>query len=244
MAPEIHEDEQLHELNRGGNRIIQKISGFRFGTDAVLLSDFTLIKPGARVMDFGAGTGIISLLCAIHRADIRVTALELQPDMADMAQRSVQLNRLEDRISVRALDLRLAAENFGYGAYDNVICNPPYHDLKRGLKPENENRLLSRTESSVTIDEICLSAFRVLKSGGRLSVIYPAMRLHEMLRAMQDSRLSPKRVRCVQQSADRPPKLILIDAVKHGGSQLEWLPPLILAEEDGSPSKEWHRIYD
>ena len=245
MNPELKSDERLDELvQQGKASILQKKHGFRFGTDAVLLADFALIKPRSRVIDLGTGTGVIALLIALKHPDARVSALELQGDMADMARRSVALNDLEDRIDVLEGDIRSAMRLFGPGAFDQVVCNPPYNQTGRSILPESENKLLSRMEGGISIEEICLSAFQLLKSGGRLSVVFPAQRLHDMLSAMQKARLAPKRVRCVQPFADRPPKLILLDAVKHGGSQLDWQPPLILQNKDGSYTEEWHRIYD
>ena len=243
MRPEILEDERVDELIRGKTQILQKKQGFRFGTDAVLLADFALIKPRARVMDFGTGTGVIALLIASKHADAHVTALELQPDIASMARRSVEMNDLGERIEVVQGDIRCAPTLFQVGTFDQITCNPPYNEPGRSLAPESENKLLSRTEAAVTIDQICHSAFLLLKSGGRLSVVFPAQRLHEMLFAMDKERLAPKRVRCILPTPSRAPRLMLLDAVKHGGSQLDWLPPLILQNEDGSYTDEWHRIY-
>ena len=243
MLPELLQNERLDELIRGKALIIQKKHGFRFGTDAVLLADFALIRSRAKVMDFGAGTGVIALLVALKNPGIQVSAVELQPEMAEMAQRSIQLNGLADRINLLCGDIRDAARLFGYGLYDQVICNPPYNELNRSLPPNTESRLISRMEVGISIEEICQSAFSILKSGGRLSVVFPSQRLHEMLFAMDRAHLAPKRIRCVEPYPGRAPRIMLLDAVKHGGSQLEWLPPLILQNEDGSYTEEWFRIY-
>ena len=244
MRPEVKDGEQVSEFIQGKACILQKKHGFRFGTDAVLLADFAQIKPRAKVIDLGTGTGVIALLIAAKHPDAQVSALEKQEDVADMAQRSVLLNGLEGRIDLRTGDIRNAPQLFGFGVFDQAICNPPYNPIGRSLLPEGENKLLSRMEADISIGEICQSAFGLLKSGGRLSVVFPARRLHEMLSAMEHSRLAPKRIRCVQPFPDRAPKLVLLDAVKHGGSQLDWQPPLVLQNADGSYTKEWHRIYD
>ena len=235
--------ERADDLQFGGLRILQKDGAFHFGTDAVLLSDFVMLKKRDRVVDFGAGTGIIALLLAAHHPDIRVDAVEIQPEMADMAQRSVRLNALEDRVSVHAADLRSVPAMLGHGWANAVVCNPPYSKPDAALLPENENKRISRTESGITIEEICRAAFLVLKSGGRLSVVFPAQRMFEMMTAMQNAHLAPKRVRMVYATVHHAPRLALIDAVKKGGAQLHCLPPLILSDENGAPSAEWKRIY-
>ena len=237
------EGERIDDLQREGLRILQKAKGFRFGTDAVLLSDFAFVRKWDNVADFGTGTGVIALLIAARHPLARVHAIELQSDMADMARRSVKMNGLEDRVSVYEGDLRDSPAMLGFGCLDAVVCNPPYNDPERSLPPEDENRLFSRSGSSVTIDEICRAAFLVLKSGGRLSVVFPAQGMLEMMNAMQKARLAPKRVRTVHGTAGHAPRLILIDAVKGGGSQLHWMPPLILKNADGTETEEYRRIY-
>ena len=237
-------DEELHELVKDRFAIIQKKQGFRFGTDAVLLADFIKAAPRMKLIDFGFGTGVIALLTAIHHPDARVCGVELQADMAEMAHRSVELNALNDRVDLRQGDIRAAARIFGYGIFDRVSCNPPYFEPASSIRPDTDSKLVSRMLTDISLDEICKSAFEVLKSGGRLSVVYPASRIDEMLFAMRQNRLSPKRIRAVQLTASKAPKLMLLDAVKQGGSGLDWLPPLILQNDDGSHSAEWHRIYD
>ena len=228
---------------RGGLRILQKQHGFRYGTDAVLLSDFALIHKRDRVADFGAGTGIISLLLAGRYPGIRVDGIEIQSDLAEMAARSVQMNGLSDRITVHEGDIRDALALLGTNSMDAVVCNPPYFKSEASLLPEDENKRASRIDGSITIAEICLSANKVLKSGGRMSVVFPAARAAELIGAMEQNHLAPKRIRTVHGTVDHAPKLILMDAVKDGGSQLMWLPLLILQNKDGTPTEEYRRIY-
>lgn len=239
----IRPDEQLCDLQLNGLKIIQKQNGFRFGTDAVLLSDFTKVRKKDRVVDFGTGTGIIALLLCGHHPEITVEAVEIQEESAEMAARSVEMNALGERIKVHNMDIKDAPASLGRTAYDVVVCNPPYYDAGAGAVSSNESRLIARTETTITIDEICRCASVMLKSGGRLSVVYPARYLFNLMTAMKSSSLAPKRVRMVHADSFHAPKIVLIDAIKHGGDQLDWLPPLMLKNEDGSYSDEWHRIY-
>ena len=88
--------ERLDDLQCGGYRLIQRPDAFRFGTDSVLLADFAAPRPRTRAVDLGSGTGAVATLMAAHEPTLTVDAVELQPDVADMARRSVRLNRLED----------------------------------------------------------------------------------------------------------------------------------------------------
>jgi len=239
----LNEGERLDDLQYNGMKIIQKTDAFRFGTDAVLLSDFALLRKTDRVIDLGTGTGAIALLLCAHHPHISVDAIEIQEDMAEMAQRSVRLNGLEDRLRVHAMDMRLAPKVIGAGTFDHVVCNPPYSKEGAALKSVSENKRLSRHEGDISISEICAVAAAFLKTGGRFSVVFPAQRAFEMMTAMQNCSLAPKRVRNVCGTVNHAPKLILIDSVKMGGAQLHWLPPLILRNIDGTPTEEWYRIY-
>ncbi len=242
-APLLKNGERVDDLQIAGFGIIQRCDSFRFGTDSVLLSDFALCKRNRRVVDLGAGSGVISVLMAAHDETLSFDMIEIQPDVADMARRTVDMNALGDRAFVHCLDMRDAAKTLGYGAYDLAVCNPPYSRIGTAIEPSAENKLVSRFEREITLSEICQIASSLLKSGGRFATVFPAQRLFELMTAMDGSRLAPKRARLVYATEKHAPKLALLDAVKHGGSQLHWLPPLILKNPDGTPSDEWKRIY-
>ena len=239
----LNDGERLDDLQVEGFKIIQKPGAFMFGTDAVLLSDFVMLKSNSKIIDLGTGTGIIALLLAAHNPGISVDAVELNPVMAEMAARSVLLNNACDSVRVHNIDLRGAALTLGRGVYDAVVCNPPYFEGGSALKPKNEIRTQAKLLNDLTLSDVCLSAFELLKTGGRFSVVFPAQRLNDLMTAMELSRLAPKRIRTVHYNINKPPRLILLDAVKEGGRQLEWLPPLILKNIDGTDSAEWKRIY-
>ena len=119
----------------------------------------------------------------------------------------------------------------------------PYGRAGAALPSANEGVRLARHEGGLTATGVAESAARLLKNGGRLCVIFPAARALEMLRAMEDCGIAPKRLRTVHGMPGRAPKFVLIDGVRGGGKGLHWLPPLVLREEDGSFSAEWKRIY-
>lgn len=235
--------ERLDSLQFEGLQIIQRPDAFRFGTDAVLLADFAAARSGDRVVDLGTGTGIISILMASRQPKSSYVALEIQPEMADMARRSVLINEMQAQIEVRCCDFREAALHYGYGRFSLAVCNPPYGKAGGALLSRTDSMRIARQESLCTVDDVASSAGALLKSGGRLAVIFPAARAFEMMYAMKSCRLEPKRIRTIHATAGREPKLVLIEAVKDGRSMLHWLPPLILADDSGEPTEEWKRIY-
>ena len=133
MSAELKPGERIDDLQRGGLRIIQRENGFRFGTDAVLLADFAAAKRGERVCDMGTGTGVLPLLLSARAEGTTFDAFEVQPDVADMARRSVALNGLEERIRVHCADCREAGAVIGHETVQLVVTNPPYTAQGAGL---------------------------------------------------------------------------------------------------------------
>ena len=244
-APEVllRPGERLDDLQWGGLRLIQRPDAFRFGTDSVLLADFAAPKRTDRAADLGCGTGAIATLMAAHCPGLRVDAVEIQPEIADMARRSVALNHMDEQICVREGDLRDCWRALGAQSRTLVVCNPPYGRDGSALTSRSETTRIARHEGGLSPEELARAAARLLRSGGRFCVVYPAPRIYEMMRAMDDCRLAPKRIRTVHGVAGRAPKLVLLDAVKDGGSQLHWLEPLVLRGADGEYTDEWRRIY-
>lgn len=240
----LYPGERIDDLQFHGMKIIQRADAFRFGTDAVLLADFAQPKSRESAVDLGTGTGAIAFLMAMHHPNITVDAVEIQPDIADMAFRSAYLNEMDDRVRVHNMDMRDAPSQLGQEKFSLVVCNPPYGRDGSAVINDNKQLRTARHEGGLTPDMVCDAAFRLLRYGGRFAVVFPAQRAYEMMRAMDDHRLAPKRIRTVHAVAGRAPKLILIDAIKGGGSQLHWQDPLILANDDGTPTAEWKRIFE
>ncbi len=244
MSAVLKPGERLDDLQCDGLKLIQRPDAFRFGTDSVLLADFAAPRKGDAAVDLGCGTGAIAMLMAAHRPGLVVDAVEIQPEIVDMARRSVALNHMEDRMRVYEADMREVWREIGAGTKSLAVCNPPYGRSGAALESQSETKRIARHEGGLTPGEIARAAAMLLKNGGRFCVIYPAPRTYEMMRAMDESRIAPKRVRTVHGVAGRPPKFVLLEGVKGGGEGLHWLEPLVLRNADGSFSGEWHRIYD
>ena len=145
----IKEGERIDELQRNGYRIIQKTNGFCFGMDAVLLSGFASVKPGEKALDLGTGTGIIPILLEAKTEGSHFTGLEIQAEMAEMASRSVALNRLEEKISIVQGDIKEVPTLFEKASFDVVTTNPPYMNDSHGLKNPDLPKAIARHGSAL-----------------------------------------------------------------------------------------------
>lgn len=239
----IREGERIDDLQLAGLRILQKERSFRFGMDAVLLADFTRLTERERAADFGTGTGIIPLLLAGRGLASHIDAIELQTDMADMAQRSVLLNALEEKISVHALPVEEADSVIAAGSLDAITCNPPYGLPGTTLLNPSEKLSIARHQTKDGLRAWYAMAYRLLRGKGRFTMIYPAPRMLEAMKALSQARLEPKRFRLIYPAADKAANLVLIEAMKDAKPMLHPEPPLIVYEKDGSMTPELRRIY-
>lgn len=240
---EIKEEERLDDLYRNGYFIIQNPAKFCFGMDAVLLTGFAQVKKGDRVLDLGTGTGVIPLLLEAKSQGSHFTGLEIQEDMAEMAQRSVAYNHLEEKISIIPGDIKEASSIFGGASFDVVTCNPPYMNEDHGLKNPYEPKAIARHEIYCTFEDVAREAAKVLKSGGRFYMVHRPHRLMELLGTLREYRLEPKRLRMVHSFADTQANMVLVEAVRGGKPYMRVEPPLIIYREPGVYTEEIHRIY-
>lgn len=235
--------ERLDDLGRKGYRIIQNPSSFCFGIDAVLLTGFAKIKKGSSVIDFGTGTGIIPILLEAKTEAAHLTGLEIQPESADMARRSVTLNHLEEKITILEGDIREASMLVGSGSFDVVTSNPPYMIGEHGLTSENRQKMIARHEVMCTFEDIAREASRVLKTRGTFYLVHRPFRLVELFMTMTKYSLEPKRMKLVHPFVDKEPNMVLIEAKKGGKSRITIESPLIVYKEAGVYTDEIYDIY-
>ncbi|MCL5047048.1 MAG: tRNA1(Val) (adenine(37)-N6)-methyltransferase [Actinobacteria bacterium] len=235
--------ERLDDLGRGGLKIIQKEDGFAFGADSVLLAHFVTVRPGERAIDLGTGTAVIPLLLSALTRAREILGVEIEGPVAERAARSVSLNRLEGRLSIREMDLREAPAVLGHGGFDVVTANPPYRPVGSGKISPDRGRALARHEIACTLDEVVRAAAALVKFGGRVAMVHLSGRLPDVLGALRANRLEPKRLRMVYPYPGRTANLTLVEAVKGGRPHLEVLEPLYVRNESGAYSRELKNIY-
>lgn len=235
--------ERIDDLQRNGYRIIQDPDRFCFGIDAVLLSDFAYAKQGENVLDLGTGTGAIPILMKAKYPAKHFTGLELQEDIARMAQRSVELNHLEDSVSMIQGDLKQITDIFPKTSFQVVTSNPPYMIDHHGLQNEESAMAIARHEIKCSLEDVVAAARDMLEPGGRFFMVHRPFRLAEIFYCLKNYRLEPKRMRLVHPYVDREPNLVLIEAVRGGKSRLKVEKPLIVYKEPGKYTPEIYDIY-
>lgn len=236
-------NERIDDLQRNGLKIIQNSEKFCFGMDAVLLSGFVSVTKGKQLLDLGTGTGILPLLLSAKTDIEHLTGLEIQPESAEMAQRSVDMNNLGERISIVTGDIKCADELFTLSSMDVITCNPPYMIGQHGITNPDSPKAIARHEVLCTFDDVARVTGRLLKPGGHFYLVHRPFRLVEIMTTLTKYHLEPKRMRLVHPFADREPNMVLIEAVRGGNSRITVEKPLILFSEPDVYTDEVKELY-
>ena len=235
--------ERIDDLQRKGYKIIQNPEKFCFGMDAVLLSSFVFIKEGETVLDMGTGTGVIPILLEAKTEGKHFTGLEIQTESAKMAERSVALNSLEEKIDIVEGDIKEATKIFGKNIFNVVTVNPPYMNDLHGIKNPDMPKAIARHEVLCTLDDVVREASGVLKQNGRLYMVHRPHRLVEIIQAMKTYKLEPKRIRFVHPYEDKEANMVLIEALKGGKSMVKVEKPLIVYKDVNVYTDELLEMY-
>lgn len=238
----ILEDETLDELNKINRKIIQKRKGFRFAIDAVLISNFVQINEHAiKVLDIGTGSAIIPLLLSDRSEIKQIDAVEIQHEIADMAIRSVNYNKLNEKIKIYSMDIK---DYISEEKYEYIVTNPPYMKKENGNISENEIKAISRHEVKINLKELLDKARKLLKNEGSFNIIYRTDRVSELLKTIEEYKLYPKRLRFVYSKPGiGKSNLFMLEAIKGKKASLEILEPLYLFSDTGEYTEEVKRYY-
>lgn len=237
----LHADERIDQLYSKNIQIIQSSQVFAFSLDAVLLGDFAQVAKGAntQIVDLCAGNGVVGLFVS-ERTQGHITAVELQPRLADMAQRSVELNQLTARMTVLNEDLLNVTDQVAKDSIDTVLCNPPYFkDQPQSVKNPNPHLAIARHEISANLNQILAVTSDLLKTNGKAYFVHRPERLDDLFATMKHNRLAPKRIRFVHPKADREANMVLIEMIKDGKTNgVRIQPSVVVYQADGSYGEE------
>lgn len=214
---------------------------FRPGTDSFLLSSLPRLRAGLRVCDLGSGGGLLGVLLLQRQRDLTVTGVEIQERAVRLGERTAAENGLEDRLRFRLGDIRRIRDLLPAGAFDLAVANPPYYPLASGRVPAEEEARTARAETACTLAEVCAAAGYLLTWGGRFCLCHKPERLTDLLCALREAGLEPKRLRLVANTPQSPPSLVLAEARRGGRPGLAVEPPLILRTPEGQAELE--KIY-
>jgi tRNA1Val (adenine37-N6)-methyltransferase len=222
----MHTSERIDTVN-DSIRLIQRKDGLTFGTDALLLAAYVKGGAGCSALEFGTGTGIVSLLCATRKKAAKILAVEVQSEFADIARRNVEQNGLTGTVEIAYADIRdLSA--YGGDGVDLLFTNPPYMTVGGGYPNTADVKNIARHEVVGDISDFCVAAGKKLRFGGRFYCVYRPDRAVDLLCAMRDAKIEPKRLTFVLADAASSPSMLLVEGKLGAAPSLICTPPLIL----------------
>jgi len=224
-------------------RVYQARAGYRFSLDALLLADFPELRSPKRIVEFGAGSGVVSLLMAKLFPKSEITGIEIQEGLHGRAVRNAELNGLSDRVAFLHADIKDARRLLTPASFDLAVMNPPFRRPGTGKISPGDERAAARHELTATLTDMVAAASSMLRNRGRLCVIYHPSRLPELFCEMRARTLEPKRMRTVHSHMGDTARMALVEAVRQGNEGLKILPPLYVYESGKTYSAEMKEFY-
>lgn len=222
----LYENERLDYVNDSLS-LIQKTDGLTFGTDALLLAGYIYGKYNTG-LEIGGGSGIISMLLLTREKISRCDCIEVQKEYAELIDRNAVLNGLRDRLVPVCMDIRDFSKS---EEYELVFSNPPYMKATSGAHNQNTVKTVARHEINGGIADFAKSAARLLKYGGSFAAVYRPDRLCDLISAMREGKIEPKRMTFVHADLASEPSMVLIEGKKGGKSGLKVTKPLVIYED-------------
>lgn len=240
----LKEGERIDQLFSTDVKIIQNREVFSYSIDSVLLSRFPEIPSRGLIVDLCSGNGAVGLF-ASTRTKAPIIEVEIQERLADMAERSIHLNHLEEQVQMIHDDLKNLLNHVPRTGVDLILCNPPYFKVSETSKKNvSEYYLLARHEITTNLEEICDIARHALKSNGRLAMVHRPDRFLDIIDTMRQYNLAPKRIQFVYPKMGKDANMLLIEAIKDGSTDgLKILPPLFVHKENGEYTDDIFEIY-
>lgn len=224
----LNSNEKIEDLGDKGLKIIQSRDSYRFSVDSILLANFIRVKNYERVIDLGTGSGIIPFLLFGRKKGLSIYGIEIQKQLANMAKRSVELNKLQNHITIIQEDLKNIKEIFKNSQFDVVISNPPYISLGHGKINPLSSKAVARHEIKCNIEDIISTSNYLLKNKGRIYLIYKSIKLIKVVVTLKKHNIQPKSIKFIHPGPKEQANLVLLEGMKGGKEELKIEPPLFL----------------
>ena len=245
MKIKLNKNEKIEDLQFKNLKIIQNKEWFCFGIDSILLSDFAKeIRENAKVVDLGTGTGIIPILLSKKTKLKEIIGVEIQKEVYDIAKKNIKLNNLENIFKILNIDVLNLTNLIEKSTIDAIVTNPPYKKIGTGLKNENEKKLISRHETTATLEDFIRISNDLLKDKGEFYMVRRPDRLVDILSIMRKYKIEPKRLKIVYSNKNSEPNLILVKGIKNARPFLKVEKNLYIYDDNGNYTDEIFKIYN
>jgi len=225
--------------------VMQPKNGYRYSIDSILLAHHVKPKYRDKITDLGTGCAIIPLIVVFENMEknISICGIEIRKIMAELADENVRENNMQRYITIVEGDFRKKEICASKGEADIVMTNPPYRKVGSGRMNPNYEKAVARHEIKASLQDISATASRLLRTGGKFVIIYPAPRTAELFSEMRKNNIEPKSLITIHSKKKSEAKLIIAEGIKGGGSAMKIESPLIIYNNDGSYTDEVEKIF-
>ena len=216
----LKDDEIIEKLDEKF-KIIQKVGGYKYGEDTILLFKLfqaSLNKKNIKLLDIGTGNGILPILLSDNEFLSELVGIDIQKENIDRANEALQLNKIEKNIQFECIDIREYKKS---NYFDVIISNPPYMNDNGKKINENEHKAISRHEIKLSLNELISNAKRLLKPIGSLYFIHRTHRLVEIIKALDKNNFSIKKIIFIYSAQNNKSTMMFVEAVKGKTIKLE-----------------------
>lgn len=222
--------------------IMQDTEMFNFSLDSVLLPNFVTINQSTKkILDIGTGNAPIPLIMS-KRTKAHITGVEIQKESFLLAKESIEINNLEDQISIINEDINDYYKNIESDTYDVITCNPPF--FKNVIENESNYKKIARHEKTLDLNQIFIIAKKLLKNNGNIAIVHRPERLLDILDTMRKYNIEPKRVQFVYPKKNKDANILLVEGTKNGNKGLKIEPPIYTHDEDGKYTEQVKKYFE
>jgi tRNA1Val (adenine37-N6)-methyltransferase len=233
----IEQSQTINSILGGAITIVQPSDGYRFSVDSILLARYARPRRQIRILELGAGCGVVSVVLAALHQPKEAVAVEVQPPLAAMIEHNARLNGIAALRAICA-DVRETIPELRAERFDYVVANPPYRAATRGRESPDAQRRIARGGGGATLSEFIAAAARYVRHGGKLAIVFTASRTAELVTEMRQQTFEPKRIRFIHPMPGEAATMILLEARKGGGVETIVEPPLFVYGSPGVYSEE------
>ena len=232
-------------LGYKGLKIIQDNDMFNFSLDSVLLPNFvTINKKTKNILDIGCGNAPIPLILST-KTDVKITGVEIQKEVYEMAIESVKINNKENQIKIINDDINDYYKKIETDSFDAITCNPPFFKyIETSNINKNDYKTIARHEVKLNLNQIFTIAKKLLKNNGVIAIVNRPERFVEVVEVMKKNNIEPKKVQFVYPKKIMEANIMLIEGSKNGKPGLKILPPLYSHGENGEYTSEIKKYFE
>ena len=226
-------------------KIVQDNEMFNFSLDSVLLPNFvTLNKKIDRILDIGCGNAPIPLILST-KTNAKITGVEIQKEVYDLALESVNINKKENQITIINKDINDYYKEIETDSFDVITCNPPFFKyIETSNINKNDYKTIARHEIKLNLSQLFSIAKKLLKNNGVIAIVHRPERFVEVVEEMKKNNIEPKRVQFVYPKKNMEANIMLIEGSKNGKPGLKILPPIYSHKENGKYTEEVKKYFE